>query len=713
MDENIIQKANYYLVELNLNELNSNELINVVLRAEEPLDWYFLMLNINQNGIDLSKFNKTNAGIQFVTLLHKLFSVDDRVEILVLKTIVEQYPEQKLNEINLEMLNEIVSYLNELPIDTTIPISFTDIYNENLNMDLYEIANYLNMYDTMVEHHEIKLSKLNPANTEYTNILNLDGNMFSIISKMFEYEGDQSLVYLPKYDYQYSKLLELIIINTIIKLCCIEFVNFDINNINKLDLDPNTLQYQVYTLMELIRQNSPYQQQILNIMLKISVKLNITQPAIELSKYKRLYWEAIKLVESDISNFDIGIYNLFKEGQYNLPQIDISWLLYKSLSPSNKLCISITRDQIQSYIYYYNNLTPNLYYDDKKLLCWDQFKIFLRVFKHRGLYTIRVNNRNYITLKRNPLALQKMHHDIDDDVVQLYNNLISKLNFSYPFDFITTMIRMVNFSMEEIESLFISKIYKRGRYTEEWFQDYFVLAVLHNHNFNMYNFNTQQMYKFIQLMNFSTFEMIPMLSLLYFQVEDESLNSTTLTSSTSSSTMDISNQFKIGTLISSLPDIINTIKETSSDEFELFYNSKNYNVPEIEIILYIQKYSTTFTPLDIVIIALLIQNNPMMSCIEQKYLSLIINYNLHRIEYLNTSKTGSTTAINSTSNENSKFNDIEIYRQNLIPVNANINTYYSNLIYNKIDIDNDIEYLAKILPKIKDIQFYKNLITLF
>lgn len=683
--ENVNNKANHYLIEMNIKELNENQIKNIIHDTTDTLDVYFLMLQLNNHGVDVHKLSN---NIQIVTMFHKLMSIENTE---VLENILKSYPDQKLTESNDKMLNKVISYLTELPLDTSIPIQFTNIRNNNdLTVDLYEIANYLNMYDVRQEYLNITLNELPEPVMDTTTELNTEQTTISMISQMFDIE--MSNVYLPKYNYTFSKLLELVVINNIISICCRCEIDFDIENFNTSNLDPLTLQFQVYTFLELMRQNSKIQQQILNILLKIATKLDITQPAIEINKYKQLFWDIIKLVESGVDNVDEGIFNIFINGNYMLPIIDIQMLINKSIVLSNKLCITITKDQISNYIYYYKNLTPNLYYDNEKLICWDQFKIFLKIFKHRGRDTLEIDNRNYIHFRKNPLAIQNPYDLIDiENTTILFDNLVAKLNFSYPYDFTSTLIKMINFNKEEIESLFISKIYKtnNSNYNELWFKNYFVLAVLHNYYCNIFCFNTQQMYRYVQVMNTHDFQITPMLSLLYYQVNFD--------------------RFESDSIITRLPDIIQSIISNSKDEFELFYHCKNYTVPELEIIIYLNNNSTkNMSPIEIIILTLLIQNNTMISTVEQKYLSLIIDYYLHQVVY-----TPYSASSQKTITSNSKQNDIIIQQQTLLPINGNVPDYYANLVQQNIKIEPDIEYLAKIIPKSNNLQFYRNLIKFY
>ena len=683
--ENVNNKANHYLIEMNIKELNENQIKNIIHDTTDTLDVYFLMLQLNNHGVDVHKLSN---NIQIVTMFHKLMSIENTE---VLENILKSYPDQKLTESNDKMLNQVISYLTELPLDTSIPIQFTNIRNNNdLTVDLYEIANYLNMYDVRQEYLNITLNELPEPVMDTTTELNTEQTTISMISQMFDIE--MSNVYLPKYNYTFSKLLELVVINNIISICCRCEIDFDIENFNTSNLDPLTLQFQVYTFLELMRQNSKIQQQILNILLKIATKLDITQPAIEINKYKQLFWDIIKLVESGVDNVDEGIFNIFINGNYMLPIIDIQMLINKSIVLSNKLCITITKDQISNYIYYYKNLTPNLYYDNEKLICWDQFKIFLKIFKHRGRDTLEIDNRNYIHFRKNPLAIQNPYDLIDiENTTILFDNLVAKLNFSYPYDFTSTLIKMINFNKEEIESLFISKIYKtnNSNYNELWFKNYFVLAVLHNYYCNIFCFNTQQMYRYVQVMNTHDFQITPMLSLLYYQVNFD--------------------RFESDSIITRLPDIIQSIISNSKDEFELFYHCKNYTVPELEIIIYLNNNSTkNMSPIEIIILTLLIQNNTMISTVEQKYLSLIIDYYLHQVVY-----TPYSASSQKTITSNSKQNDIIIQQQTLLPINGNVPDYYANLVQQNIKIEPDIEYLAKIIPKSNNLQFYRNLIKFY
>ena len=173
------------------------------------------------------------------------------------------------------------------------------------------------MYEYLNEHHALKIEKLEQPKINYKKEININENTMSLISEMFDI--DMSYVYIPQYNYTYSKLLELVIINLIIKINSNNEYDFDIKNINETDIDPNTLEYQVYTFLELLRQNTKYQHQILNVLMKIAVKMNITQAAIDTNKYKKLYWTTMKFIESDISNLDMGIYKIFKNGEDDLP----------------------------------------------------------------------------------------------------------------------------------------------------------------------------------------------------------------------------------------------------------------------------------------------------------------------------------------------------------------------------------------------------------
>ena len=684
----LANKINLYLVKTNTNNIEDEDLYNLINKSGySSLDVYLLMLQLNKNGVDVSQFTDyktySNEGIQLVTILHKLLQIEDPK---VLISIIQKYPNLNLNEINVEMLNEIILYLTELSTPSKVPIKYENITNDELTMNLYQISNYLNMYEYLNEHHALKIEKLEQPKINYKKEININENTMSLISEMFDI--DMSYVYIPQYNYTYSKLLELVIINLIIKINSNNEYDFNIKNINETDIDPNTLEYQVYTFLELLRQNTKYQHQILNVLMKIAVKMNITQAAIDTNKYKKLYWTTMKFIESDISNLDMGIYKIFKNGEDDLPQLDIGLLIHKNIILSRKQCIIITKEQINDYIYYYNNLQPNLFYDEKKIICWEQLKIFLRVFKYRGIYKIHIDNNNVIFIEPNPLALQSQYDfGVDIELVSAtFDNLVSKLNYSYPFDIISTLIKMVNFTMDEIESLFIRKIYNTKVYDVRYFQNYFTLAVLHKYHFNIFDFNLQQMYRYIKIMNTNNFEITPLLQLMYFQVVKTSINNYSVVSS-------------------ALPDIIKNIKLSSNDEFTLYYNCKLYQIPELEIMMYI-KNNNNIPPMDNIILALLILNNPMISIVERKYLSYIIEHYSNKVEYSRVS------AIISNKN-NADLKGIVIHKQALLDINKSVPNLYTYLINNNINIELDMKYLANIIPKIKNIDFYKNILTLF
>jgi len=158
----LFNKINLYLVKTNTNNIEDADLYNLINKSgSSSLDVYLLMLQLNKHGVDVSQFTDyptySNEGIQLVTILYKLLQIEDPK---VLISIIQKYPNLNLNEINIEMLNEIILYLTELSTPSKVPIKYDNITNDELTMNLYQISNYLNMYEYLNEHHALKLEKL-------------------------------------------------------------------------------------------------------------------------------------------------------------------------------------------------------------------------------------------------------------------------------------------------------------------------------------------------------------------------------------------------------------------------------------------------------------------------------------------------------------------------------------------------------------------------
>jgi len=580
-------------------------------------DYQLLYNTINM----ILRDNLSYETLQYYELLDTYTKIQNLNDFTYIEALLEPYDKHPIKTpLPNHLIDQIILYLNIVNVNTKYSYfneeASTNKYIAKMKYHLAITENERKFQETLFVDEPGSIYESIIAFPEYYN------NKTDAIAKIFNLCPEY--VVLPKADFGYSKLLEISILNALVKLGY---------NLNTLPLTyysnglahENKLHTLIIYFIDCLSTNKP-KDQIRNSIKMIFDFLNAdiisNNDDVTVETENSIYVNFIKFIHTasaDFNNLDLAI-KLYIGDKINA-SASFDQLLLEHVDET--LCqqeLGTNLLQFHKNIHTNNDNNNNNNNNNNIIQCKPDYLNFLRVFKFIN-YKIINYNRNIDSIEFWPTEnIQK--RDIPKETIEKFIKLKNYIDFTKPFEYFEALIICSDITTDESDNL-LNYVFSFDSYLCT-----LMAAALHYYTIGTIEFDLRQMFNYV-----ATFSNIEELNKKASYVCQKNLSKPQMVSLEyiyGNIQMAKLSHTNVDYAMENIDTLLQSIQKVAINGEHLQIISSYYDIPEIYLINYIQNKQSNLSHFDnIILCTILFHMN--VSTYEKYLLQDIINHELSNI----------------------------------------------------------------------------------